>query len=121
VFFCKRWAPFFQLQTLGATIKQRWAPFLPGLLEILPRFLGILPGFSTNQNFWGCACTRASYTTGDKQFISQCICQVGLAPISLAVAFGDHSSLFASFITNRKPNKIYFLEHHVGMTRTFVF
>jgi len=42
VFFCKRWAQFFK-------IKKRWAPFLPG--------------FSTNQNFWGCACTPASFTT----------------------------------------------------------
>ena len=32
--------------------------------EILSRFPGILPGFSPNQNFWGCACTPASYTTG---------------------------------------------------------
>jgi len=39
VFFYKSWAPFFQ-------IKQRWAPFLA-------KFSGILPGFSTNQNF-GC-------------------------------------------------------------------
>jgi len=56
LFFCKRWAPFFE-------IKERWAPFLPrysGILprisKILPKFSGILPRFSTNQNFWGCAC-----------------------------------------------------------------
>jgi len=36
LFFCKRWALFFE-------VKQRWAPFLP-------RFLGIFPGFSSNQN-----------------------------------------------------------------------
>jgi len=30
---------------------------------IFPRFSEILPRFSTNQNFWGCACTHASYTT----------------------------------------------------------
>jgi len=40
VFFCKRWAPFF-LEFSG----------------ILPRYLGILFGFSTNPHFWGCACT----------------------------------------------------------------
>jgi len=39
MFFCKRWAPFFE-------VKQHWAPFLP-------RFSGIFPGLSTNQNFWG--------------------------------------------------------------------
>ena len=44
VFFCKRWAPFYE-------IKQGWAPFLPGFSEILPRFSRILPGFSINQNF----------------------------------------------------------------------
>jgi len=46
------WAPFFE-------VKQRWEPFLP-------RFSGIVPGFLTNQNFWGCTwnpCTPASYTT----------------------------------------------------------
>ena len=64
VFFCKRWAPFFE-------VKQCWAPFLPGFSEIvhwfsevLPNFSGILPKVSTNQNFWGCAFTPASYTTG---------------------------------------------------------
>jgi len=31
---------------------KRWASILPG-------FSGILPGFSTNQNFWGCACAPA--------------------------------------------------------------
>jgi len=49
VFFCKPWAPFFE-------IKQRWVPFLPG-------FSGILPRFSANQNFWGCSCTPTSNTT----------------------------------------------------------
>jgi len=44
VFFCKRWAPFYE-------IKQGWAPFLPGFSEILPRFLRTFPGFSINQNF----------------------------------------------------------------------
>jgi len=32
----------------------------------LPKFLEILPKFSTNQNFWGCACTPCtpvSYTS----------------------------------------------------------
>ena len=83
LFFCKSWAPFLK-------VKQRWAPFLPRLSGILPRYLGILfgfsgilpkfsemlPGFSTNQNFWGCACTPytpASNTTGLKHtfFCSQ--------------------------------------------------
>jgi len=30
--------------------------------ERLPRFPGILPGFSPNKNFGGCACTTTSYT-----------------------------------------------------------
>jgi len=44
-------------------IKARWVPFLPDFNG----FSGILPGFSPNQNFWGCSCTPytpASYTTG---------------------------------------------------------
>jgi len=49
VFFCKPRAPFFE-------VKQRLVPFLPG-------FSGILPRFSANQNFWGCACTPTSNTT----------------------------------------------------------
>ena len=50
LFFCKLWAPFFE-------VKQRWSPFLSGLSGILPRYSGILPKFLTNQNFWECACT----------------------------------------------------------------
>jgi len=42
---------------------------LPKFSEFLPTFSGILPGFSTNQKFWGCACTPASYTTGLKSLI----------------------------------------------------
>jgi len=66
LFFCKRWAPIFE-------VKQRCAPFLPGFsgiltrcLGILPKFSGIFPGFLTNQSFWVCACipcTPASCTT----------------------------------------------------------
>jgi len=57
----KKWSLLVFLQTLSGVFeaKQRWAPFLP-------RFSGILPKFSTNQNFWGCAftlCTPASYMT----------------------------------------------------------
>jgi len=37
--FRKRWASFCE-------VKQRWAPFLPGFSEILPRFL-------RNPEFWG--------------------------------------------------------------------
>jgi len=46
VIFCKPWAPFFE-------VKQGWAPFSRGLSGMLPRF-------SANQNFWGCACTPTS-------------------------------------------------------------
>jgi len=49
VFFCKPWAPFFE-------VKQRRAPILRG-------FSGMLPRFSADQNFWGCACTPCSNTT----------------------------------------------------------
>jgi len=62
LFFCKRWAPFFE-------VKQRWAPFCPDFqgfcLDIwgfyvdfqgfYPNFPRMLPRFSTNQNFWECA------------------------------------------------------------------
>jgi len=46
----KKWSSLVFIKTLGAIfeVKQRWAPFLP-------RFSGIFPGFSTNQNFWGYA------------------------------------------------------------------
>jgi len=33
---------------------------LPRFSMISPKYLGITPGFSTNQNFWGCAFTPAS-------------------------------------------------------------
>jgi len=49
VFFCKPWAPFFE-------VKQRRAPILRG-------FSGMLPRFSADQNFWGCTCTPCSNTT----------------------------------------------------------
>jgi len=56
LFFCKRWAAFFEVK--------HWAPFLPRFEEILPKFSDILldfsgnlPGFSINQSFWECACT----------------------------------------------------------------
>ena len=49
VFFWKCWVPFFE-------IKQRSLPFMP-------KFSAILLGFSTNQNFWGCAFIPASCTT----------------------------------------------------------
>ena len=47
VFFCKCWPPFLYFE-----VKQRWAPFLSGFPRIFPRFSGIFPGISTNQNFW---------------------------------------------------------------------
>jgi len=34
-----------------------------GVEIYLPELSGILPKFSTNQNFWGCACTPSSDTT----------------------------------------------------------
>jgi len=66
VLLSKGWVPLFE-------IKRLWGPFFPGYSGVLPRFLrifpelsGILPGVSTNQNFWWCACTTctpASHTT----------------------------------------------------------
>ena len=81
------WAPFFQIK-VGYhlfQIEKLWAPFLlvfsrslPRFFwilwrfsQVLPRFPQILPGFSINQNFWGCACTPASYTT-DRHQIKEC-------------------------------------------------
>jgi len=55
--------PFWNQRTLGAI----FAPILRDFAQILPGFSGFLPGFSTNENFWGCACTSCSptsYTTG---------------------------------------------------------
>jgi len=77
VFFCTRWALSFE-------IKQRWAPFFPGISKILPRFL-------TDQNVWGCACTPASYTTTYKlkyariRFVRNVIKNFlgGMAPLAL--------------------------------------
>ena len=54
VFFCKPWAPIFET-------KQLWTPFLTG-------FSGILPRFSANQNFWGCACTHCIPTSNTTAF-----------------------------------------------------
>jgi len=36
---------------------------LQNVETFVPEFIQILPEFSTNQKFWGCACTPASYTT----------------------------------------------------------
>jgi len=36
------------------------------------RYSGTLPGFSPHQNFWGCACTPASYTTVYRQANCHC-------------------------------------------------
>jgi len=48
-FLCKPRVPFF-------VVKQSWAPFSPG-------FSGLLARFSTNQNFWGCACNPCTPTS----------------------------------------------------------
>jgi len=51
-------------------IKACWAPFwlrftgsFVRLSDIFPGFYGILSGFSSNQNFWGCDCIPSSYTS----------------------------------------------------------
>jgi len=59
VFLCKTSAPFFE-------VKQRWAPFLPG-------FSGLLPRFSANQNFWGCACNPCTPTSNTTAFHSSIV------------------------------------------------
>jgi len=53
--------------SVGRHFLPRFSGILPRFLGILPRFSGILREFSSNQNFWGCACTPCtptSYTTG---------------------------------------------------------
>jgi len=74
------WSPFFSNQsTMGAIfarIFREFAEIIRGFTKvftyfaqistILSVFWGILPGFSPNQNFWGCTCTPASYTTEAK-------------------------------------------------------
>jgi len=66
MFFCNRWAPFFKSQTtLCAIFALIFRDFLE-CSDVLPKISGILPKFLTNQNFWGCACTPASYTTAAK-------------------------------------------------------
>ena len=42
-------------------IKACWAPFF--LSGSFRTFSKILRGFAPNQNFWGCSCTPASYTS----------------------------------------------------------
>jgi len=78
----KKWSSLVLMQIFGAIFRSqkilgailtRFSEILPRYLGILFGFSGILPefsrifsGFSTNQNFWGCACTPctpASYTT----------------------------------------------------------
>jgi len=60
VFFCKRWAPLFQ-------IKQGWPAFLPGFLpdfqRFCPDFQGFCPDFYTSK-LLGVRLHPASYTTG---------------------------------------------------------
>jgi len=51
----------FQSQTTLGTI---FVPFFRDFAQIFIDFSVILLGFSTNQNFWRCACIPASYTTG---------------------------------------------------------
>jgi len=49
------WEPFLQIQTTYSNFVKVFTHFA--------RFPQILPGFSPNQNFWGCGCTLASYTS----------------------------------------------------------
>jgi len=65
VVFSKCWAPFFDVKQRGRHFCSDFRDFAQSV-KILPRFSGILPGFSANQNFWGHACTPftpTSYTT----------------------------------------------------------
>jgi len=50
--------------------------------RVLLRFPHTLPGFSPNQNFWGCACILASYTNGQTNvFILIVDCAINLVKI----------------------------------------
>jgi len=64
------WAPLLSNQSkLGAIFARIFMEFAQSFRDfrkfsqILPRFPLILPGFSPNQNLWGCACTPVSDTT----------------------------------------------------------
>jgi len=57
LFFCKTGAPFLPR---FSGILPRYLGILFGFSGILTKFSRILPGFSTNQNFWGCACTPST-------------------------------------------------------------
>jgi len=59
VFFCKPWAPIFE-------VKRRWAPFLPGISRILSRF-------SANLNLWGCSFTPCTPTSNTTIFLNSII------------------------------------------------
>jgi len=59
-----------RLGAICARIFHRFSGILPNISGNLPRssgsfaqIFGILPGFLTNQNFWGCACNPSSCTT----------------------------------------------------------
>jgi len=63
------------------------------IFRIVPTFTWILPGFLTNQNFWGCACTPctpASYTTACGPTVLPCFSQPTLAlksPIKIFISY----------------------------------
>jgi len=89
LFFCKPWAQFFE-------VKQGWAPFLP-------RFSGILFGFSTNQNFWGCACTPCTPASCTTARATTCSSYYGLRPcIQYHFTILLH---FATEIKNKQSSK----------------
>ena len=62
----RSWRPFFGMISIKKGLRvffyKLWAPFLRRFSGILPIISGILSGFSTNWNFWGCACDPSSYT-----------------------------------------------------------
>ena len=47
--------------------------FFPEFQGFCPNFLGFCPGFFANQNFWGCGCTPASYTTVSKSMLHRLV------------------------------------------------
>jgi len=56
VFFCKHWAPFYE-------VKQDWAPFFPDFQSFFPDFQGFCPDFHKIKTF-RVRLHPASYTTG---------------------------------------------------------
>jgi len=67
------WPPKKGFHLFSANVGRHFCPDFQGFCQ---NFSGILPRFSTNQNFWGCAWTPTSYTTFLKYIFTSMRCSL---------------------------------------------